>query len=209
MLVQKSSTILLLILFINSFLRSISSFETFSSGSFYPGWTLSWIPSSCSTMFITLFWGYASSNIFFLSSSFFFLIFSLCSNNLFFRSSWLSTLLSSFLTYFSFTTFSAGGSYFFSSGSLTFVVPRKGGKSFKFEASPAGFSPRGSRPFLLFSFALSYFFLYSSFLFFYSASSIYFLFRLSYSSFALFYSSFFLLIFSSSSLFASSMTFLF
>ena len=85
--VQKSSTIRFLIFFMISFLLSISSFDTFSSPSFSCccGCTLSWIPSSCSTIFITfLFCDYSYSNIFFLYSSFFLRIFSRCSNKRFF-----------------------------------------------------------------------------------------------------------------------------
>lgn len=94
---QKSSTIRFFILFINSLRLCTSSLETFSSGSLGYCRTLSWIPSSCSTMFITLFDGSWSSSIRFLSYSFFLLIFSRCSNSLFFLSSWFSTFGSSFL----------------------------------------------------------------------------------------------------------------
>lgn len=93
---QKSSTILFLILRMISFRRSISSFATFYSFSFYYiGYVLSWIPSSCSTILCTFCCCWcecSSSSIFLRYSSFFLLIFSRCSNKRFFLSYMLYTL---------------------------------------------------------------------------------------------------------------------
>lgn len=126
-----------------AFLRSTSSFDTFSSTYIY-GTVLSWIPSSCNTIVFTCF-GYSASSyiIFLLSSSFFFFIFYLCYSKRFFLSSWFSTfgfssnssLGSSFFTSstFSSTTSSFGGIIY---STYFFWVPLKGGRSPSFVDAP-------------------------------------------------------------------------
>lgn len=147
---QKSSTILFFIFFISAFLLSTYSDATFSSDSFSSwGNVLSWIPSSCKTIFVTFLslLDVSSSIIFRLSSSFFFLILSLCSINLFFLSYCASTFdyscfysvrSSFFIYYFFYSEFEIIGvsssTNYFLGGDL------RGGKSLYLDFSPIGFS---------------------------------------------------------------------
>ena len=153
---QKSSTILFFIFFINAFLLSIYSDATFYSGSFYSwGKVLSWIPSSCNTIFVTFFWlfDYSSYIIFLLSYYFFFLILSLCSINLFFLSYCASTfdysrfysVSYSFFIYSFYYGFEIIGASYYTNYFLG--APFKGGNSLSF-----GFYPIGFNFFFLFAF---------------------------------------------------------